>query len=287
MTTSLQLDQLVQRAESLPKLPAMSVRLIGAVNDPASTLEQIVDIIRYDQTVTTRLLRMCNSAYASLARPITSIDEAVRYVGTAELLRLVMAAHTQTLLAPAQSGYGLRPGALWSHSVGVALGCQAVADRLGVQEKGVLFTVGLLHDIGKIILNEHVGVEYGRITHLVNQESVSFAEAEQRVLGVTHTEIGELVARRWELPDPIPRCVRYHHEPSAPPSPDVLIDAVHVADAACLVFGIGGGDDSQMYRVDQAVLERNGLKTNDIEKLGATVVHELKSVKRLLGVEIE
>lgn len=282
--TSVQLDELVERVEALPKLSDTTLRLIRVANDPESTLEEIVETVRYDQTVTTELLRLCNSAYFGLVRTITSLDEAVRYIGTAKLIQLVMAAHTRALLAPEQAGYGLIPGALWSHSVGVALGCQFVAGKTGIRKKGLLFTLGLLHDIGKIVLNEYVGTEYPQIARCVADEGLSFLEAEQRVLGVTHPEVGERVARRWDLPDPIPCCIRYHHEPWALPTPDPLVDAVHLADGACLLMGIGGGDDSSLYRVDEGVLARTGLSAEVVEEIGATVVAELKSVQRLFEV---
>jgi HD-like signal output (HDOD) protein len=282
---AVQLDQLVQRAESLPKLPHASARLIPIISDPTSTLQQIVDVIRYDQTVTTELLRLCNSAYFALSRPITSIDDAVRFLGTAKLMQLVMVAHTHALLGPEQAGYGLLPGALWQHSVGVALACQILAERRGMAEKGLPFTVGLLHDIGKIVLNENIRAEYAGIVRLVNQERIPFQEAERRTLGITHAEVGEFVARRWALPDPIPCCIRYHHEPSALPTPDPIVDTLHLADALCLLLGVGGGDDSQMYRVDEAVLERAGVAPGEIEAIGATIVHELKSVQKLFSVE--
>jgi len=279
------LAELLQHLDALPRLPDTMVRLIRVVRDPASTMQQIVEAIRYDQAVTTQLLRLCNSAYFGLPRPIASVDDAVRYVGTAQLLRLVLAAHTRALLGPEQAGYGLPPGALWFHSVGVALGCQVLADELALPDKGVAFTVGLLHDIGKIVLNEYVSAEYVQIVRLVGQARLSFIEAEERVLGVTHAEIGERLARRWHLPHPIPCCIRYHHEPCALPAAAPLVDAVHLADAACLLMGIGGGDDSPLYRVDEGVLERTGLKTDDIERVGATIVVELKAVQRLFGIE--
>jgi len=209
----------------------------------------------------------------------------VRFVGTAKLMQLVMVAHTHALLGPEQAGYGLPPGALWRHSVGVALACQILAEQLGMAEKGLSFTVGLLHDIGKIVLNENIGAEYASIVRLVNQERISFLEAERRALGITHAEVGELVARRWGLPDPIPCCIRYHHEPSALPTPDPIVDTLHLADALCLLLGVGGGDDSQMYRVDEAVLERVGVAPGEIETISAAIVHELKSVQQLFSME--
>jgi len=282
---SLPLETLIQRTESLPVLPATTVRLIGVINDPASTLKQITDVIQFDQTITAELLKLCNSAYYGLYREITSIDDAIRFIGTGQLMQFVMAAHTQTLLGPEQTGYGLPPGALWRHSVGVAIACQVLAEKAGVKEKGLLFTVGLLHDIGKVILNENIGDEYAAIARVVNDEHIPFHQAEERVLGITHPIVGELVAKQWKLPDPIPCCIRYHHDPSALPAPDPVLDVLHLADAACLLLGIGGGDDNQLYSIDPDALERTGLAANDIEEVGATVVLELKRVQELFGLE--
>ena len=143
----------------------------------------------------------------------------------------------------------------------------------------------MLHDVGKIVLNENVGEAYQRIVRMVNEARISFTESERRVLGVTHPEVGELVARRWKLPDPIPNCIRYHHEPSALPEPDLMVDIVHLADAACLLMGIGGGDDSPMYAVDFEALERVGLTETELEGLGVAIAVEVRSIRAMFGME--
>ena len=281
--TSISVKELVDKAEALPKLPDTTMQLIRVINDPNSSLKQIIDTIRYDQAVTTELLRLCNSAYWGLSRTIASLDDAVRMIGTSKLMHLVLAAHTHALLSPEQSGYGLRPGGLWQHSVGVALGCQVVAEQFNVKEKGLAFTAGLLHDIGKVVLNETVRSEYARIVRMVEELHIPFVEAEQRVIGITHAELGGMLASRWGLPDPLPDCIRYHYEPSAAPEPNTTIDIVHLADMACLLMGVGGGDDAQMYKVDGAVLEQHGICETDVEMVGAAMIGELKHVQKLFG----
>lgn len=283
--TTLELEQIVAQLESLPKLPDTTMRLIHVINDPASSIEQIVDTIRFDQSVTTQLLRLCNSAFFGLSRPINSIEDAACYVGTTKLMQLVMAAHTQALLGPEQSGYGLVPGALWKHSVAVALGSQMLADQLDRSRRGLLFTAGLLHDIGKIVLNEYVATEFAAILQTVQDERISFCDAEQRVVGISHSEIGARAAAHWKLPDTIQQCIQYHHEPSALETPDTMVDIVHLADAACLLIGIGGGDDGQLYRADEGALERTGLRIADIERTGAAVIAELKAVQTIFGIK--
>ncbi|MBW7905043.1 MAG: HDOD domain-containing protein [Phycisphaerae bacterium] len=278
------LDHVVDKVRTLPQLPDVTVRMIQVINDPASTLTQIVDIIRYDQTVTAELLRLCNSAYMALSDPVQSVDDAVRLLGTATVLQLLMSAHTQALLTPAQAGYGLPPGGLWTHSVAAALASRSLARRVGLPQPGVAFTIGLLHDMGKVVLNEYVAAEFARIAEHVATHHTAFHEAEASVLGFTHAEVGALAAERWKLPQPIIDGIRYHYAPTDAPSPDGLIDVAHVADTACTLLGIGGGDDGLYYRADSDAVSRLGLSAVDIERLGQEVVPELKNVQRMIGV---
>ena len=278
------IDQIVERVQCIPRLPDTAMRLISVVGDPRSTLEQIVDTIRYDQAVTTEVLRLCNSAYFGMSRKVESIEDSIRLLGTAKVLQLVMAAHTQTMLGRAQEGYGLVPGALWEHSVGVALGCQLYAKLFGLTELGILFTTGLLHDIGKVILNEFAAADYAEIVRRASEEDISFLEVEQQVLGFTHPEVGARLAEEWSLPETISRCIRYHHDPDGLDRPDPLVDAVHLADATCLLMGIGGGEvDGLAYRVRPHVLERRELNQKALESIGADVVLEVKSVRDLFA----
>ncbi len=277
------MDEILDRVEHLPRLQDTATRLIAVVADPTSTLEQIVETIRYDQTVTAQILRLCNSAYFGLVRRLSSIDEAIRYIGTTKVLQMVMAVHTQSLLTRPQEGYGLPPGVLWLHSVGVALGSQMLAQRFGITQVGMVFTSGLLHDVGKTVLNEFVAADYAEIARIVADDGVSFVEAEQSVLGFTHPEIGERMAEIWNLPESIARAVRYHHEPGTPEQPDRLIDAVHLADSICRLVGVGCGHDGLLNRADLATMERHGLTETDLESLGADMVIELKAVQKLFA----
>lgn len=283
--TSAVIEQIIERADSLPRPPAAIAQLIEVINNPSSSFSQIVDVIRFDQEITSRILRLCNSAYFGASSHVSSLDAAVKLLGTSKLLQFVMAAHSGPLLTPPQAGYGLPRGALWEHGVAVALASQRLGKQLEFPRPGTLFTAGLLHDMGKLLLNEQVGREYARIAARCRAEGISFIEAEQQVLGTTHAEVGARVAQRWRLPEEIIRVIRHHHEPSACQPADQAVDIVHVADAGCLLMGIGGGDDGPLYRIDSGALARCGLGQGDIERVGAEVVAELKGIRDILTGE--
>ncbi len=274
-------QDILSRVEEIKPLPGTVLRLIQVVNDPNSTIDQIVEVVRYDQAVTGQLLRIVNSAFFSFSREITSINEALCALGTLKVLQIVMAIHTNTLLSRAQRGYGLPPGKLWQHSVGVALASAALADHLRETNRNLLFTAGLLHDIGKVILNEHVAAEFAEIVRKVNEERISFCEAERQVLGFSHDEIGAQLGEKWQLPASIIQGIRHHHEPSAVEPHDSIVDILHLADCVCLMLGIGLGVDGLSYRADEGAMARHGLRESDLEKIGVQVLVELKRVSGL------
>lgn len=276
-------QDIISRVGTLPPLPDTAVKLMEVINDPSSSVDEIVEVIRYDQAVTADVLKLCNSAYFGLSRNITSLNEAMLRLGTVKVLQLVMSVHTSSILANEQRGYGLDPGVLWRHSVAVALAASIVAQKINLTNVNLVFTGGLLHDIGKVVLNEYVAEEFGKILGLVKENRLSFVEAEHQVLGYSHQEIGGKIARMWKLPDPIVRCIRYHHDPGDLETPDPLIDAVYLANCVCLMLGIGLGEDGLYYRADDAVLERNHLNERDLEDVGAQTVVDLQRVEELFA----
>jgi putative nucleotidyltransferase with HDIG domain len=269
----------VDEIDALPRLPESALRIMDALRNPQASMAKIVEAIRFDQSMTTELLRICNSAYYSRSRRIASLQEAIVVLGATNLMRIVLAAHSRTLLAAEQRGYGLPPGALWRHSVAVALAGDKLGEGLPPAQRATLFTAGLLHDVGKILLNERMELNYAAIALRVARERIPFPQAEQEVLGFTHADVGAAIAERWGLPEPIVRCIRYHHQPALARTSDPLLDRVHVADIACLLLGIGGGDDGTHYRADIGALRRVNLPPGGIERLGLETVLALKQVE--------
>ncbi len=274
-------NQILARVGRLPPMPDTVIKLLGVLNDPDSTVEQIVEVIRYDQAVTAEVLRLCNSAYVALPRTVHSLGEAMHYLGTTRVLGLVMTLHNGALLSRAQRGYGLEAGDLWRHSVAVALAASSFAQRIELGNQNLCFTAGLLHDIGKVVLNECVAGGLAAIREQVTLHQLSFAEAETQVLGCSHEEIGAALGEQWRLPEPILRCIRYHHAPGALTPPDPLVDVVYLADCVCLLLGVGLGTDELYYRADAATMERHRLHESDLEVIGAQALADLCGIEEM------
>jgi len=274
-------QEITDRVTTLPPLPGTAIKLMNVLSDPRSSVDDIVEAIRYDQAVTGEVLRLSNSAFFGLSRKVTSLNDALICLGTAKVLQLVMSVHANSMLSKEQIGYGLEPGILWKHSVAVALASSAVADIIKLPNVNLVFTAGLLHDIGKVILNEFVAEEFAEICRLVSAERLALIEAEHRVLGLSHEEIGGKLAESWQLPEAIIRCIRYHHSPGELSPTEPLVDVVYLANVVCLLLGIGVGEDGLNTRADERVMERHGLGEQDLEVIGVRTMTDLQDVEAL------
>ncbi len=277
-------EDIVERVEKITPISGTLCRLMDVVQDPDSGVSDVVEVIQYDPAITSELLKLCNSAAFGLPRKVHSVHEAVCYLGTNKVMQLVVAIYGNAVLSGEQRGYGLEPGILWKHSVAVALAASSLAHQTMPEEGGVAFTAGLLHDIGKVVLNEYVGREFAEIVRRVHDDGMTFSEAERQVLGFSHAQIGAQLAERWSLPEPLVRAIRWHHEPQALEPADVLVDTVYLADCVCMMLGLGLGADGLLYRADAEVLHRRGLHRSQLEICAVNLIGELKDVEYLFSI---
>jgi putative nucleotidyltransferase with HDIG domain len=276
-------EEIVAKIGHIQPLPGTVLRLVDVINNPDSTVTQIAETIKYDQVLTARMLRICNSSFFSLSREVLSLEDAMRYLGTLKVLQMAMAIHSGSLLSRGQDGYDLEPGSLWKHSVAVAIAATLVAERTRPANLSLTFTAGLLHDIGKVVLNEYVGKYLTEIVNLVNDKQLSFDQAEEQVIGCTSAEVGGRLAEKWQLPDLIAHSIRYHRTPGALDPPDALVDTVHLADCVCMMCGVGLGSDGLCYQADAEVMGRYRLKVGELETIGVEMFIELKRVQDLFA----
>lgn len=282
---TLQLDAVIQSVEQLPALPSTTVRIVGVATDPTASIDDILEVIQYDQNLTAQVLKLCNSAYFGLSRRIGSLKEALAYLGAMPLLQLIMGVHCNGILRQSQAGYGLLQGMLWRHSCAVALTAQAIGKRTGHTNPGILFTAGLLHDIGKVVLSTFLQDAYQQVLAMVETGLVPFHQAEKRVLGYTHAEIGELVCQQWKLPDMITCAVRYHHDPDMYNDTSIIlrscVEITHLADSIAMIMGMGLGEDGLLYCVDTRLVEKYHLDDRTVELISAEIVGEVERLEKL------
>lgn len=261
------LDQIVCRVDDLPALPHIVVQVLKLTEDPNSTVKELNDVICQDQVLTAKVLRLANSAYYGYPRRIGTIVEAIVMLGFNAIRNLVLAASVQNILKQDVPGYRLEAGDLWRHSIACAMAALTLSKRVRYHKPDEAFIAGLLHDIGKVVLNVYVNEAYEEIVKRVHQFQISFLQAEEDVLGFTHAAVGARVVDKWNLPNSYVEAIAFHHEPQLAQENPRLVAIIHLADVLCMTMGIGLGGDGMYYSVVPQAFAALGLKPEDLESI--------------------
>jgi len=252
-------DEILATSASARYLPPSRLELLRILHDPDASAGTLTRAIERDPTLTASVLRLANSAYFGFPRSVASVADAVWRLGTRNLRQLVLATVVSPMQKQAVKGYDMPPGDMLKHSLAVAVGAEQLGSLLKAPGCNHLFTAGILHDIGKIALGTFVELDARPILELATCEELPFVDAERRVLGIDHAELGAFLADKWNLPDEIVEIVRWHHEPEKLGGRNPAVDLVHVSDALCILGGIGIGTDGLRYRPSEEVCHRLGL----------------------------
>ncbi len=271
------LQAVIQAANHLDPLPLSASRLADLVEDPDAGVDQIAEVIAFDQALTMKMLRAANSAASGSALEVTSVHEAVARMGAAQVVAFAVASHTRSLMAKAVPGYGLSENQLWRHSVLSALAAESMPRACRVPVPPDAFTAALLHDIGKLVLNRFLTPEVIDLLQRAQVEGhLSPYEAEVAVIQVHHAEVGGLVAQHWTLPERIVKAIQHHHDPA---QGGELCDIVYVANkAANTIEPMLPQQRPEDMRIDPAVAERLELADSALDDLCVRVRERFEQV---------
>ncbi|GAB1399207.1 HDOD domain-containing protein [Aminivibrio sp.] len=264
--------RILSKIKDIKSFPQFVVETMRKLNDPDSSAQDVAASLSRDEGLVIRTLKLANSAAYGISREISSLTEAIALLGYKNISNIVLSASVYTVMDKALSGYALDRGTLWRHSLTVAYASRFIAQRTGRTPPEEAYVSGLLHDIGKVVLNDYVRFGYGIILRLVEDENVSFLDAEHRVLGFDHAAVGALLVEKWNLPEAYKYAVAHHHTPNDLKDPryQAGVDVVHLANSLCLMLGVGLGADGLQNYLYPEVLER--LEITDYEELMSSLV---------------
>lgn len=264
---SITLKDIVERTTDLPTFSVSALEVMKAADSATARAEDLADILSRDQALSARVLRLSNSAFYGLSRRVTSLNESVVVLGTRTIKNLAMVAATYPWMSKPLKGYGLEPKQLWFHSFGTAIGAQLVAKLSRKCDDQTAFTAGLLHDIGKVALCVWIDDKLKAIIYYAEREGITFDEAERKILGYDHCQVGEQLGINWNLPEEIVSAIRFHHSPDECEPTCPVVDCVHIGVYLTKALGLGLGGDGLQYKLSDNSFERLGIKPHDLDNL--------------------
>ncbi len=280
-------QEIVRAVRTVRPLPDVAHRVLDIVQNPDFAIDELVAVVRTDPTLVARVLRLCNSARTGLDTPITSIGDAITYLGSRNLVQLVLVTCSAGMFAGTPGSLYSDPTALWRHSIGCAFASQAIALRTGEAPGTTAFTVGILHDVGRIALGRVADEErlVQTVSTALDAHNVDHVVLERRAFGFDHATVAGFVAHHWRLPPTLAEALRGHHEHDVIAGENPLPAVLHVADQLVLQAGIGNAFPRVAAPVSPAATARLGLRPHDLDALAATLTAELAKATELLNLD--
>jgi putative nucleotidyltransferase with HDIG domain len=278
-----ELDSFIDRVQHLPPAPKILPQLLALLRRDDVEANQVVDLMMYDPALTAAALQLCNSAYFA-GSPSSDLFDAVSRLGFTRTYQLVAAVSGAKLLGAAQKGYGIDQGELWQHSVASAVAAKLIAEKLD-DDRDLVFTCALLHDLGKVILSTALESIYKKIVEDVEKNQQALIEAEKKLLGVQHAEVGARLLARWKFPASIVDAVCFHHDPAAAGEHKRLAAYVYISNLIAHFIGYGFGHHAFAMRGREEALEILGLSGEDIAEIMIETYENFETINMLLSVK--
>ncbi len=256
-------EQLKQRImktlDDLPSMPEVVTKAQEIMADPNSGVEDLAAIIETDQSIVVRILKLINSAYYGLGREISSIRQACALLGSRTLREVIVTVSVSNVLGRKLKGYEFESGELWLHSIATGFCSRILAEKKNRELSNDAYTGGLLHDVGKIILDPYVLERKDAFDDFMKDETKMVLDAEKSILGFDHAEIASDIGRKWRIPENVILAIQYHHCPSLSEGSE-LAYIVHTADYLVRSSGLGYEEDDLMCELEEGALEFLGLE---------------------------
>lgn len=271
--------RLQQCLRGLPALPQAALQALGALRDEGSSAEQCAEAIGHDPSLAARTLRLANSAFYGVPGRVATLRDAVQLLGRRPLASLL------TLVTVGGAFHGA-PGfaAFWRHAIGTALAARPIAQALG-QDEDLAFTVGLLHDVGRLALATHFPAESAAALLCTRELDLGQVELERRLLGTDHLAVGAQVATHWRFPAEVVQALADHHAPQpAAGWTASLADTVHLADAVAHALDLADDPHEVVPAIDAGAWDRLGLATRVLPAVFGPTEAGVAELAQLLGL---
>lgn len=220
-------DGIIRSLKKLQPIPQVALKLLRLINEDDYDTATLTTEIRKDQVISGRTIKLCNSVYYRSNNKIESVDHAMVYLGQTLLIKFVISASINNFFNQIGRGYSLCKGGLYHHAVGTAIISEKLAERTKKENTALAYTAGLLHDIGKVVLDQFVQKAFPLFYRQVIQEEKELLEVEETLFGTNHIRTGNILAKKWSFPSSLTEAVTHHHTPE---------DAVKHKDLAHIVF---------------------------------------------------
>ena len=260
-------------------IPDVFESVSARLQDARYSRDDITTALERCPVLTLRILRIANSPLFDAPRQVRTVGGAARILGMNDIRSIALAAP----VLDTEAGPGaIDRKSLWVHMVGCGIVSGVIARRIGLKRDGEYFAAGLLHDIGKLAVEQLYPQQFRKMLALVEHESMFYRKAERMVFGDTHPGIGAYLLERWNLPEEIVDAVKNHHAPMEYSADATMTAVVHFADIITHMMHIGESGEHAVPKLEPAAEQKLGITLADLESLVPEIDRELKESRVMI-----
>ena len=276
--------RITRATADLPPLPTAVLRIMREADLPDASVASLEKIVLTDQALTAQLLRVVNSAYYGMSGEVSSVSQAIMILGFQQVRNLAMSLSALSAFHPTNARQRDTVKCFWSHAFATAATTQFIKELKRLPEKigQTLFVGGLIHDVGRLFLFVNFTSAYDQVLDRAAREGISAEDAERALLGITHAEVGLLVAEQWKLPQKLQRMIGEHEGPFDAKTPIELL-VIHIADAfnKSLYFPYTG---ESVVHLDPVAKRWFGVDDESFTSLQLEVARRVEDMARDFGI---
>lgn len=265
--------------KNLPPMPQVVMEIYNQLSAENINIKKVANSIETDQVLASKVLRLANSACYGMSGWISSIQSALTMMGLKGLVQAVAMAGCQRLLTGKLPGYGYEAEDLWRHSLAVAFGCKILAYSKDPGMSETAYLAGLIHDVGKLVLDRFVAEKKTEIESFMQSEQRTLLDAEIYFFGCSHAKVAGEICRKWKFPQVLWNAITWHHNPSGSNN-DLLSYILHMADQLAASIGIGYDSDDILYQLEEGTMDFLDLKRSDLGDLVSEITESMEKMTR-------
>lgn len=242
----------LHKSNQFPTLPTIYTSLMQVMSNPRSSIQDLADVIMKDQASVVKLLKVVNSSLYGLQGKITTVNQAIFYLGFNEVKNLLLALSVMDIFDKVKKSDKFNIVDLWKHSISVAVVSRLIATRLNVKETENFFIAGIIHDIGKLFYIHFFAEEYYNVIEKAKSQKIPLSDVEIEVFGLSHEIVGAELAKKWSLPPILINSIEYHERGKNNNKTDLLLATVHISNLISNMIKLG---DSEQGYINEPAFE--------------------------------
>jgi putative nucleotidyltransferase with HDIG domain len=275
--------KIIKATKDLPAMPEVIFKIQRILLDPNAYAQQVADLIEIDQALAVKVLRVANSPFYGMTGKVSSVHHAAVLLGFETLGELTTIASFSELMGNKLPGYGYRADELWKHSLAVALASRQIAQKLCPELTNDALTAGLIHDLGKLVLDPYVLEQREIFDEFMEATELTFLDAEKQLLGVDHAEIAYEICKHWQFPESLALSIKYHHYPSLSKDHEMAF-ILHLADYIAVLSGSGYDMDEILDIREEGTQDFLRFYQKEIKSISSTIIASIANIEEELCV---